>query len=256
EARGEVIVVHLRRASVGLALTPENTHPFVEGEVTFSHNGQFDLSDQLRTRILARGGRAPVGTTDSELVLSLVTAWAAQLRPQDGRADWALAIQHAAAELTALTVELFGRPPESLNCLLTTPGTLVAFAQHDPAQAPADQPAEVYDLRWRADADRVLVSSTGYPQPGFVTLTTGAPLPAARRRYARPARGAHPAPRHAARRGAPSAAAARIIWGGCPLLLVWSDDRTAPPHPARRRPRRGHRHRLHGRRRHGGWRRG
>src|SRR5699024_998248 len=59
EARGEVIVVHLRRASVGLALTPENTHPFVEGEVTFSHNGQFDLSDQLRTRILARGGRAP-----------------------------------------------------------------------------------------------------------------------------------------------------------------------------------------------------
>src|SRR5699024_3314479 len=32
EARGEVIVVHLRRASVGLALTPENTHPFVEGE--------------------------------------------------------------------------------------------------------------------------------------------------------------------------------------------------------------------------------
>src|SRR5699024_5052457 len=83
-----------RRASVGLALTPENTHPFVEGEVTFSHNGQFDLSDQLRTRILARGGRAPVGTTDSELFLSLVTAWAAQLRPQDGRADWALAIQH------------------------------------------------------------------------------------------------------------------------------------------------------------------
>src|SRR5699024_380554 len=57
EARGEVIVVHLRRASVGLSLTPENTHPFVEGEVTFSHNGQFDLSDQLRARILARGGQ-------------------------------------------------------------------------------------------------------------------------------------------------------------------------------------------------------
>ena len=53
EARGEVIVVHLRRASVGLALTPENTHPFVEGQVTFSHNGQFDLSAQLRERIFA-----------------------------------------------------------------------------------------------------------------------------------------------------------------------------------------------------------
>src|SRR5699024_920955 len=111
EARGEVIVVHLRRASVGLALTPENTHPFVEGEVTFSHNGQFDLSDQLRARILARGGRTPAGTTDSELFLSLITAWAAQLPPREGRGDWALAVQHAAAELTALTAELFGRPP-------------------------------------------------------------------------------------------------------------------------------------------------
>lgn len=176
EARGEVIVVHLRRASVGLALTPENTHPFVEGPVTFSHNGQFDLSDELRERILARGGRAPLGTTDSELFLSLITAWADELPPRDGPLDWALAVQHAAAELTALSLELFGRPPESLNCLLSMPGTLVAFAQHDPPQAPDDQPAEVYDLRWRADHDRVLVSSTGYPQAGFATLDQGAAL--------------------------------------------------------------------------------
>lgn len=182
EARGEVIAVHLRRASVGLALTPKNTHPFVEGPVTFSHNGQFDLSDQLSERILARGGRTPAGTTDSELFLSLITAWATELPRRgdahdgQGEGDWALAIQHAAAELTALTTELFGRPPESLNCLLTTPGTLVAFAQHDAPQAPADQPAEVYDLRWRADHDRVLVSSTGYPQEGFATLNQGAAL--------------------------------------------------------------------------------
>ena len=176
EARAEVIVVHLRRASVGLALTPENTHPFVEEEVTFSHNGQFDLSDELRERILARCGRVPLGTTDSELFLSLITAWADELPPRDGAPDWALAVQHAAAELTALSTELFDRPPESLNCLLTTPGTLVAYAQHDPAQAPADQPVEVYDLRWRADADRVLVSSTGYPQAGFATLGQGAAL--------------------------------------------------------------------------------
>lgn len=175
-ARGEVIVVHLRRASVGLALTPENTHPFDEGELTFSHNGQFDLSEELSTRILARGGRSLHGTTDSELFLSLITAHLAELPPREGRADLAGAVQHAAAELTALLLELFGRPPESLNCLLTTPGMLVAYAQHDPAQAPADQPPEVYDLRWRADHDRVLVSSTGYLQEGFETLAQGAAL--------------------------------------------------------------------------------
>lgn len=176
EARGEVIAVHLRRASVGLALELANTHPFVEGEMTFSHNGQFDLSEELRARILARGGRTPAGTTDSELFLSLITAWADELPRVGGERDWAGAIQHAAAELTQLTTELFGRPPESLNCLLTMPGTLVAYAQHDPAQAPGDQPVEVYDLRWRADADRVLVSSTGYPQEGFSTLAKGAAL--------------------------------------------------------------------------------
>ena len=176
EARGEVIAVHLRRASVGLALELTNTHPFVEGEVTFSHNGQFDLSDELRERILARGGRPPHGTTDSELFLSLITAHLAELPAREGRPDLAGAVQHAAAELTDLLLELSGRPPESLNCLLTTPGTLVAYAQHDPSQAPTDQPPEVYDLRWRADHDRVLVSSTGYPQQGFATLAQGAAL--------------------------------------------------------------------------------
>jgi predicted glutamine amidotransferase len=171
EASGEVIVVHLRRASEGLALDLANTHPFVEGGVTFSHNGQFDLSEPLRERLLARGGRTPLGTTDSELFFSLITAWAGELPLHEGRPDWALAIQ-----LTAASQELFGRPPESLNCLLSTPGALVAYAQHDPAQAPADQPVEVYDLRWRAEADRVLVSSTGYPQEGFATLAQGAAL--------------------------------------------------------------------------------
>ena len=63
-----------------------------------------------------------------------------------------------------------------LNCLLTTPGMLVAFAQHDPPQAPEDQPVEVYDLRWRVDHDRVLISSTGCPQEGFATLAQGAAL--------------------------------------------------------------------------------
>src|SRR5699024_1853009 len=85
-----------------------------------------------------------------------------------------LAVQHAAAELTALTAELFGRPPAALNCLLSTPGTLVASAQPDPAQAPADQPPERHDLRWRAEAARALGSSAGDPRPGCATRARGA----------------------------------------------------------------------------------
>lgn len=186
-AHGEVMTVHLRRASVGLALELRNTHPFVHGEVSFSHNGQFDLSEELRERILARGGRRPEGTTDSELFFSLVTAWAAEDAARgagdlDGLSGvaWARAVQQAAAELTGWTLELFGRVPESLNCLLTTPDALVAYAAHDPAQAPADQPPEVYELRYRVEDERVLVSSTGYPQEGFATLAQGAAIAVAR----------------------------------------------------------------------------
>lgn len=182
-AHGEVMTVHLRRASVGLALELRNTHPFVHGEVSFAHNGQFDLTPELRERVLARGGRTPEGTTDSELFLSLVTAHAAAASGRavgelDGLTGpaWAEALQGAAEELTAATLELSGRVPESLNCLLTTPDALVAFAAHDPAQAPADQPPEVYDLRYRVEEGRVLVSSTGYPQEGFATLGPGEAL--------------------------------------------------------------------------------
>lgn len=191
-ADGELILAHLRRASVGLPVQPENTHPFVAGQIAFAHNGQFDLPEGLRERILARGGRTPEGTTDSELFLSLITVHAAELEAeraggateaagQDwsevagdaaGR-DWGRAIQRAAAELTSLALELGTRVPESLNCLLIAPDALFAFSQYDMVQAPKDQPEEVYELRFRADAARVLVSSTGYAQDGFTTIPLG-----------------------------------------------------------------------------------
>ena len=93
-ARGPMMLVHLRRASPGLPLEIRNTHPFREGETVFAHNGQFDLSEGLRAAILARGGRAPQGTTDSELFFSLIELHARE-------ADPATAVQRAAAELTA-----------------------------------------------------------------------------------------------------------------------------------------------------------
>ncbi|MDO5661544.1 MAG: class II glutamine amidotransferase [Brachybacterium sp.] len=171
EAYGPMMLVHLRRASPGLVLSLENTHPFLAGPVAFAHNGQFDLTARIRSRILDHGGRQPLGTTDSELFFSLITAHAPEL-------GWARATQYAAAELTAITREEAGRVPESLNCLLMTPGALVAYAQADPAQAPPDQPREVYDLRVRVDPERVIVSSSGYDQNGSTTL--GRELPAIR----------------------------------------------------------------------------
>ncbi len=37
----DAALLHLRKASVGLPVTPANTHPFAVGSVAFAHNGYF-----------------------------------------------------------------------------------------------------------------------------------------------------------------------------------------------------------------------
>lgn len=155
-ATGPMMMVHLRKASPGLPLRIENTHPFREGGTVFAHNGQFDLSPELRAAVLARGGRRPEGTTDSELFFSLIELHA---RTEDP----ATAVQRAAAEITALCLEHGGRGPEALNCLYMTPDLLIAYQQSDPAQAQPHHSADNYSLRYRIDGDRVIVASSGIP---------------------------------------------------------------------------------------------
>lgn len=162
-ARGPMMLVHLRRASPGLPLRIANTHPFREGETVFAHNGQVDLTDPLRDSILARGGRTPEGTTDSELFFSLITL-------HQRETDLATAVQRAAAELTDLCLQHGLRVPEALNCLVMTPDEMVAYQQHDPTQAARHQKADMYALRYRIDADRVIVASTGIPQTGHLEV--------------------------------------------------------------------------------------
>lgn len=169
EATGELALVHLRRASEGLVLTLANTHPFTEGPVAFAHNGQFDMPEGFREAVLARGGRPVAGTTDSELFFSLVTVHARDT-------SWAHAVQLAAADVTAIVADLGGRYPEGLNALVMTPDSLVAFAQSDPDQLLPESTWDTYDLRYVTDAERVVVSSSGYDLPGFSTLGQGCAL--------------------------------------------------------------------------------
>lgn len=169
KAGGEEVIVHLRRASEGLVLSLENTHPFVEGPVAFAHNGQFDMPEGFRERVLSLGGRAAEGTTDSELYFSLVT-----LHARDH--DWARAVQLAAQDVRTIVAELGGRYPEGLNCLLLTPDALIAYAQSDPDQLQPDSTWDTYDLRLSEAPDRVIVSSTGYALAGAGTIDQGEAL--------------------------------------------------------------------------------
>lgn len=168
-ATGPMMLVHLRKASPGLPLQLTNTHPFREGERVFAHNGQFDLSPQLREAVLARGGRTPEGTTDSELFFSLIELHARE-------ADAATAVQRAAADITALCLEHGTRVPEALNCLYMTPDVMIAYQQSDPAQAKPHHEVDNYSLRYRIDAERVIVASTGIEQTNYLEVGEGQAL--------------------------------------------------------------------------------
>lgn len=169
EARGDIEIVHLRRASEGLIVSIENSHPFTQGPVAFAHNGVFHVPSAFRERVLARGARPPHGSTDSELYFSLILAHAREH-------DWARAIQLAALDVTNWLDE-FGAPyPEGLNCLVMTPEALYAYAQSDPDQLKPTSNWRTYDLMYRVESQRVVVTSTGYEQPDYATLGQGEAL--------------------------------------------------------------------------------
>ena len=106
-----VFLAHVRYASVG-ALSPENTHPFVQDGRVFGHNGV--VGDLPAVDGLVHGD------TDSERFFALITV---AIREQGG--DVRAGIADATARLAAEV------PLYSLNFLLATPTDLWALRYPD-----------------------------------------------------------------------------------------------------------------------------
>ena len=143
-------MAHLRWATMGLSIGIENTHPFTDGHVAFAHNGSVLAAESLDRPADPSVARLRRGTTDSEryflAVLSRMTEGAT---PQEALRD---------------TVDEIARtsPFTSLNCLLMTPDELIAMCRYDPDGPLEDKDPEYYRLRYRATADSLVVSSSGW----------------------------------------------------------------------------------------------
>jgi len=150
-ATTDAALMHLRRASVGMAPVPENTHPFVVGSVSFAHNGYFGPTEPFDEMITRLGGRPSLGVTDSERYFRLVLAGM--------RVDEPVVALRAAAERITATAEKV----ESLNALMLTSRALYAFAYADPAAgATRETAAGTYQMHFRHTADTVVVASDGW----------------------------------------------------------------------------------------------
>ncbi|MEO5832966.1 MAG: class II glutamine amidotransferase [Nakamurella sp.] len=109
DLRGTTFVAHVRYASTG-GLTAENTHPFLQDDRLFAHNGVFTGLDVVDARIAELGGSGLVhGETDSERLFALITV---ETRAADGDLEAGIV---TAVSWVAARVPLF-----SLNFVLVT----------------------------------------------------------------------------------------------------------------------------------------
>jgi len=142
-------IVHLRWATLGLAVAPENTHPFTDGAIAFAHNGSIKPPSSLDELIPVDMRRLRLGTTDSERYFLAAIADARHTNPADGLA--------ATVERIAATCEF-----SSLNAMIATADELVAVCCYDPAAEEKEDEPDYYHVGFRVTPDAVIVSSSGW----------------------------------------------------------------------------------------------
>ena len=129
---GRAAIVHLRWATPGLPVAPENTHPFVEDGYAFAHNGHVAPVERLEA-MLDRDSRAALrGDTDSERYFRFVL----QCIREQG--DDTLGLAQA---LGVLTTEF---PHASLNALLMAPAQMYGVHINSQASAPVTGMRELF----------------------------------------------------------------------------------------------------------------
>ena len=169
-APGRAGMLHLRWATDGLAVQPENTHPFLADGIAFAHNGSVDrhaLEGLLEPELLA----GVAGTTDSELYFALVRQYRSR------SADLTDAVFSAVRRIRAAA------PIQSLNALVIDGRQLVAVhassnstlsAEDQELCRTMDLPAEhhsaYFRMRMRRTDHAVHIGSTGFGRSGWDPL--------------------------------------------------------------------------------------
>jgi predicted glutamine amidotransferase len=165
QVRSTAGVTHLRRATPGMAVSPENSHPFAIHDLVMAHNGGiYPLN--LVDKILPPAWEAvTVGTTDSERYAMAVVA----------------AQQTTGTTITDALIDVIARLfqerfPSSLNAICLSPDSVLVASAHNPyvPEEAIGEPADsYYALRYRRFSEGIVVASSGIDQPvsdGWRTL--------------------------------------------------------------------------------------
>lgn len=174
DVRSAATLVHLRWATNGLAVEPQNSHPFSADGLAMAHNGSIKpmatLDDLLEPAVAA----ALRGTTDSERYFAVIR------QHRRTAPNLAEAVRRAVAQLRQIY------PDASLNALLLGEDQLIAVHAHahsrlldedieeiSATDLPAEHLEDYFSLRVARPADGVLViGSTGFGDLPWEPLPT------------------------------------------------------------------------------------
>jgi gamma-glutamyl hercynylcysteine S-oxide hydrolase len=167
-------VAHLRLASRGMPIRPENTHPYVAGGLGFAHNGAILPTDDLRSLLTEESLAEVRGTTDSELYFALI-----RQNLRDG-VSLSRATVDAVAEIRGLY------PLASLNALVLSENQLIAVhaSRHTPIphtefeesglpqhELPLEHATDYYRMGcYRSSNGSIAFSSVGIDMAGWHEL--------------------------------------------------------------------------------------
>ena len=151
----------------------------VHGSMAFAHNGTIHPLHRIDELVPAGWESQLAGTTDSERYFLSIVAHLSESEP----------LPRAVAAVVRRIFEGFS--PTSLNAMLLTPDALHVISAHDRSRVPTvrtssggasssmEPDTTFYELSYRADANSVVVASSGFPQPeaeGWQRLANMTPL--------------------------------------------------------------------------------
>ena len=158
-------IIHIRWATTGFPVVVENTHPFINQNWTFAHNGSIADSSKLRSLLSPERLSQLKGDTDSELYFQLI------LQHLENSGRIAVAIKEAIKDIRQLCGQ------GSLNCLMLNNQKMIAVQAFDQTPAPVETLIDLvggvenlpeghdenyYRLQYCLKNNSVLVGSTGF----------------------------------------------------------------------------------------------
>ena len=168
-------LVHLRWATGGLAVKPENTHPFVEdGRYAFAHNGHVSPIQDLEDLLTPESRSRLRGDTDSERYFRFLLQCI-----EEAGGDEPAGVTRGLATL----VREF--PTSSLNALMLTPDRMFAVHINSHAKPPAEALREMFEgeeeiprrhvtdyftMDYRVKHNSVQVVSSGLDEDGWASV--------------------------------------------------------------------------------------